>query len=486
MKNKINTKINFIYNLSYQILAMILPLITAPYVSRVLGADGVGKYSYTASVALYFIYFGMLGVANYGNRSIAKVRENYEKRCKVFSSIYYMQLMTAGFSTALYIIYIVCFQSELKQLFVIQTVYVLYGIFDISWLFFGLEEFKMTALRQMIIRIVSVILIFGFVKEPNDLWIYTFIMCASNLMNALILWLFLPQKVRFCKVSLRVVFSHIRPSLILFIPLLAMSVFGMMDKIMIGKLVSYEAAGYYENADKIVLMSSSVFASFNTVLMPKISNLICKNDTKRAMHYFNLSIELVMCVAIAMCFGMIAVSDDFIPIFFGSEYLPSINLMKGLAIGIPFIGWSQIYSVLYLIPASKDTIYLKSTVLGAVINFGLNIVCIYIMGTMGAVVATVVSQIFIAVFQTYQVRKEINAFGFMKKIIGYMVIGIGMLLVIKLISINKEATIGILLIEIIVGGGIYCIGSVIIMLKTKNEMLLSVFYNLKKKMRGAI
>lgn len=481
MKNKINTKVNFIYNLLYQILAMILPLITAPYVSRVLGADGVGKYSYTSSVALYFIYFGMLGVANYGNRSVAKVRENYEERCKVFSSIYYMQLITAGLSTAIYIVYIICSRSELKPLFVIQTVYVLYGIFDISWLFFGVEEFKMTAIRQMVIRIVSLILIFTFVKESDDLWIYTFIMCASNLMNALILWFFLPQKVRFCKVPLRVVFSHIGTSVILFIPLLAMSVFGMMDKIMIGKMVSYEAAGYYENADKIVLMSSSVFASFNAVLMPKISNLLCKNEKKRAMHYFNISIEMVMCLAIAMCFGMIAVSDDFIPIFFGPEYAPSINLMKGLAIGIPFIGWAQIYSVLYLIPASKDTIYLKSTVLGAVINFILNIVCICIMGTIGAVVATVVSQMFIAVFQTYQVRKEINVFCFMKKIIGYIVIGIEMLLAIKIITMNRESTIGILLMEIIVGGVIYCIGSIIIMLKTKSEILILVIHNLKIK-----
>ncbi len=482
MKNKINTKVNFIYNLLYQILAMILPLITAPYVSRVLGADGVGKYSYTSSVALYFIYFGMLGVANYGNRSVAKVRENYEERCKVFSSVYYMQLITAGLSTAIYIVYIICSHSELKPLFVIQTVYVLYGIFDISWLFFGVEEFRMTALRQMVIRIVSLILIFTFVKESDDLWIYTFIMCASNLMNALILWFFLPQKVRFCKVPLRVVFSHIGTSVILFIPLLAMSVFGMMDKIMIGKMVSYEAAGYYENADKIVLMSSSVFASFNAVLMPKISNLLCKNEKKRAMHYFNISIEMVMCLAIAMCFGMIAVSDDFIPIFFGPEYAPSINLMKGLAIGIPFIGWAQIYSVLYLIPASKDTIYLKSTVLGAVINFILNIICISIVGTMGAVMGTVISQVFIAVFQTYQVRREINVYLFVKKVLGYIVVGGVMFFVIRCISITHQTTFLTLLIEIIVGGSIYAIGSIFVMIKTKNELLISILQNIRRKL----
>ncbi|MFR4588838.1 MAG: flippase [Eisenbergiella sp.] len=482
MKNKINTKINFIYNLAYQILAMILPLITAPYVSRVLGADGVGKYSYTASIALYFIYFGMLGISNYGNRSIARVRENYEERSKVFSSIYYMQLITTGLATMAYIIYIIWFAPDLKRLLIIQIVYVLYGIFDISWLFFGLEEFKMTAQRQMIIRIVSLVLVFTFVKEEKDLPIYTLIMCTSNLANALILWLFLPKKVRVCKVPFSTIFSHIKPCLVLFVPIIAMSVFGMMDKIMIGKLVSYEAAGYYENADKIVLMSSSIFASFNAVLMPKISNLLGKNDKERAMHYFGLSIELVMCLALAMCFGMMAVAEDFIPIFFGGEYKASINLMKGLAIGIPFVGWAQIYRVLYLIPASKDIIYLKSTVLGAIINFLLNIICISIVGTMGAVMGTVISQVFIAVFQTYQVRREINVYFFVKKILGYIVVGGVMFFVIRCISITHQTTFLTLLIEIIVGGSIYAIGSIFVMIKTKNELLISILQNIRRKL----
>ena len=156
--------------------------------------------------------------------------------------------------------------------------------------------------------------------------------------------------------------------------------------------------------------------------------------------------------------------------------------MKGLAIGIPFIGWAQIYSVLYLIPASKDTIYLKSTVLGAVINFILNIICISIVGTMGAVMGTVISQVFIAVFQTYQVRREINVYLFVKKVLGYIVVGGVMFFVIRCISITHQTTFLTLLIEIIVGGSIYAIGSIFVMIKTKNELLISILQNIRRKL----
>lgn len=466
-----NTKVNLIYNIAYQILAMILPLITAPYVSRVLGAEGVGKYSYSASVAMYFVYFGMLGVLNYGNRSIAKVRDNYEDCCRTFSSIYYLQIMTASLAILCYIVYVIFFSGDIRVLSWIQLIYVFSSLLDVSWLFFGLEEFKLTAQRQMVLRIITLILVFAVVRSNGDLNKYAAIISGSNCLNSLILWLFLPGRVKFCKVTIKDILVHFKPCVVLFVPLIAMSVFGVMDKIMIGKLVSYNAAGWYENADKIVLMSSSIFASFNAVLMPKISNLLAKDDKSGAMRYFELSMKLVSFLAIAISFGMIAVAQEFVPVFYGDGYEPTITLMKGLAIGIPFLGWAQIYRVLYLVPAGKDIIYLKSTVYGAIINFILNLTMISMIGAVGAVWATVISQIAIVFFQAVQVKDEINFLQYSKNIVLYYFGGIVMLIVVRVSARYLPTNLMGLVIEVLIGVVVFLLESFIVLFITKRGLL---------------
>lgn len=478
-----NTKVNLIYNIAYQILAMILPLITAPYVSRVLGAEGVGKYSYSASVAMYFVYFGMLGVLNYGNRSIAKIRDNYENRCKTFSSIYYLQIMTASVAILCYIVYVIVFSGDIRTLSWIQLIYVFSAMLDISWLFFGLEEFKLTAQRQMLLRIITLILIFAVVKDSGDLNKYAAIICGSNCLNSVILWFFLPSRIKFCKVTIKDILVHFKPCVVLFVPLIAMSVFGVMDKIMIGKLVSYNAAGWYENADKIVLMSSSIFASFNAVLMPKISNLLAKDDKTSAMRYFGISMELVSFLAIAISFGMIAVAQEFVPVFYGDGYEPTIALMKGLAIGVPFLGWAQIYRVLYLVPAGKDEIYLKSTVYGAIINFILNLTLISITGAVGVVWATVISQIAIVVFQAVQVKDEINFLQYSKSIALYYCVGIVMLIIVRKSANYLPTNLTGLLVEVLIGGVVYILGSFVVLFIMKRELLYDLTSKIIKKKR---
>ncbi len=478
-----NTKVNLIYNIAYQILAMILPLITAPYVSRVLGAEGVGKYSYSASVAMYFVYFGMLGVLNYGNRSIAKIRDNYENRCKTFSSIYYLQIMTASVAILCYIVYVIVFSGDIRTLSWIQLIYVFSAMLDISWLFFSLEEFKLTAQRQMLLRIITLILIFAVVKDSGDLNKYAAIICGSNCLNSVILWFFLPSRIKFCKVTIKDILVHFKPCVVLFVPLIAMSVFGVMDKIMIGKLVSYNAAGWYENADKIVLMSSSIFASFNAVLMPKISNLLAKDDKTSAMRYFGISMELVSFLAIAISFGMIAVAQEFVPVFYGDGYEPTIALMKGLAIGVPFLGWAQIYRVLYLVPAGKDEIYLKSTVYGAIINFILNLTLISITGAVGAVWATVISQIAIVVFQAVQVKDEINFLQYSKSIALYYCVGIVMLIIVRKSANYLPTNLTGLLVEVLIGGVVYILGSFVVLFIMKRELLYDLTSKIIKKKR---
>ena len=157
-----SVKKNFIYNTIYQILLVILPLITAPYISRTLGANAVGVYSYTNSVAYYFILIAMLGISNYGNRTIASVRDNKEKLNEKFSSIYTLQFILFIIAIISYVVYSLFIASENNMIFLLQTFYVVSGLLDISWLFFGLEQFKLTVFRNVVIKILTVISMFIF------------------------------------------------------------------------------------------------------------------------------------------------------------------------------------------------------------------------------------------------------------------------------------------------------------------------------------
>ena len=198
-----SVKKNFIYNVVYQILLVILPLITAPYIARTLGATAVGIYSYTNSIAYYFILFAMLGISNYGNISIASVRDNKEKLNKTFSTIYQLQFILFILAIVIYCIYSIFFVSENNLIFILQIFYVASGLLDISWLFFGLEQFKLTVFRNVVIKVITLVAMFLFVKNPDDLWIYTLIMSVGTFISQAYLWLYVRKFVKFTRVSFK-------------------------------------------------------------------------------------------------------------------------------------------------------------------------------------------------------------------------------------------------------------------------------------------
>ena len=213
-----STKANIIYNMAYQILIMLLPFITAPYISRVFGTDGIGKYTYTYSIANYFVLFSMMGLTNYGNRSIARTRDDKCLLNKTFSEIYTMQL---GFSAIALIIYwcmIPFFDEGYRALLMIQSLYIVSAIFDISWFYYGIEKFKMMVMRNGIIKIITTISTFIFVRNLEDIWKYAFIICLGFVGSNLYLFILVHRYAKFEIPNVKNVLRHVKPNLILFIP----------------------------------------------------------------------------------------------------------------------------------------------------------------------------------------------------------------------------------------------------------------------------
>ena len=297
-----NVKKNFIYNIMYQILVMILPLITAPYIARVLGTEGVGIYSYTYSVAYYFVLFAMLGLNNYGNRQVAKVRDDKDKLSKTFISIYCMQLITSAIMILCYIIYLMFFIKENLNIAIIQIIYLISTAFDINWFFFGLEKFKLTVTRNTIIKILTVICVFIFVKTRDDLYKYTLIMSIGTLISQLMIWPFVKKSVKFVKISIKDIFKHIKPCLILFIPVIAVSLYKIMDKVMIGNMSTMEQVGLYENSEKIVNILTALITALGTVMLPKISNLLANGEKEKSKQYIEKSMEFTIISSVTTIF----------------------------------------------------------------------------------------------------------------------------------------------------------------------------------------
>ena len=212
---------NFLYNVIYQLFIYIFPLITVPYTSRILGASNIGIYSYTYSIISFFMLVAMLGINNYGNRAISRVRDDKDKTSYTFCSIYYLQLMLAIIVLIVYLIYVIFFCNEYKLIFLLQTFNLFSTLFDINWFYFGLEKFKLTITRNIIIKVISTILIFIFVKSKSDLWIYTLIMSISILISQLYLVGILHKYITLRKIPVKECLKNLKGCAILFIPVLA-------------------------------------------------------------------------------------------------------------------------------------------------------------------------------------------------------------------------------------------------------------------------
>lgn len=465
-------KKNYLYNLIYQILIIILPFITSPYISRVIGAEGLGIYSYTYSVAYYFGLIILLGLNNYGNRSIAQVRDNKEQRDKVFSELYTMQSIMSFIVIIIYIGYVFIGNIANKDIAMIQVLYLLSVALDINWLFFGLEKFKITVTRNVVIKILSVCSIFIFVRTTNDLWKYTLIMTLGTLISQILLWLFIRKfNIKFKFPKLKELVKHIKPNLVLFIPAIAVSIYTVMDKIMLGNLSDMTQVGFYENAEKIKNIPMGAINALGTVMLPQMSNLVAKGEKEKSKEYMNNSMKFAMFMAVALTFGISGIANQFAPIFFGEEFKECGTLISYLEISVIFIAWANVIRTQYLIPNCQEKIYIRATIIGAILNFIINYTLIPKIGALGAVIGTIFAEGSVAVYETIKIRKHIEIRQYIKDTLVYVIAGVIMFFAVRVIGEFAGEKISTLVTQIITGGIIY-LGICFICLYLKKDKLI--------------
>lgn len=464
-------KKNLVYQSVYQLLMVISPLITSPYIARTLGNEMYGVYSYYYSIAYYFGIFSILGLANYGNRTIAKVRSSgKEKLSKVFLQMMLMQVGMLILVSIAYFVSIPLWGGEYKLNAIIEWMYILSVGLDISWFYFGIEEFKTTTQRSFIVKIGIIACILLFVKNPGDLNKYTIIMAGGMLISSLILWIQLPKYIVFTTICVKDILQHIKPNLALFVPVVSLALFHYIDKIMLGAMSTWKELGYYTNSDKIVNIPMGLINGLGVVMLPRISALSVSNESNKIEKYVNTSIVLSLWAGIALCFGIKAVDTDFIPFFFGEGYMRCAELLEWLSVVIIIKSISNVLRTQYLIPMEKDKEFNISVIVAAIVNVIFNYILIPMYGAMGAVVGTLVAESIVLILYFYFTKKIIDFRKVLFPGILFLVAGIVMDVVVETLKniMSVESLFVRLVIEVCIGGIIYCAITVLGMILSKD------------------
>ena len=422
MARKKSIKKNYIYNLLYQVIVIIIPIITIPYISRILGAEKIGIYSYTLSVSAYFVLLGSLGISLYGKREIAYVQNDKKKYSKLFWELLILKSFSVILSIVLFYFLFIYRINHFNMYYKILILELVANAIDISWFFQGLEEFKKIFIRNLIVKILSLVCIFLFVKSANDLNIYFIIYVLSLLACNFSLWFYLPKyilKPSFKKLDY---LKHIKGTIILFIPQVAIQVYTVLDRTMIGYLIDDKSeVGFYTQGEKIIKLLLTIITAMGTVMLPRIASKFSEGDKKSIRIYIYKSFNLVYLLSFPMIFGLIAIADSFVPLFFGKGYDSVILIMQIISPVILFIGMSNVIGVQYLLPTKHQKEYTISVVFGAIINFVANWYLIPAYGALGAAVGTIFAESIVTITQLYCVREDLDIVAIFKSSVQYLI-----------------------------------------------------------------
>lgn len=468
---------NYLYNLGYQVLIILLPLVTTPYVSRVLGAKGIGTYGYTNSITQYFILFGCIGLNLYGQREIAYYQNDIQKRSKVFFELLLLRIITVSISIILYY-FTFCQNPTYGYIFSIQIIDVVASMFDISWLYQGMEDFKKIVLRNTLVKICGLIIIFMFVKSPADLPIYVLSYSATLLLGNLSMWMYLPKFVK--KVSLKYlnIQKHLRPTIVLFLPQIATSIYTMLDKTMIGALTNNTAeVGYYEQSQKIIRMAMTIATSLGTVMLPRVANLFKEGKLDEVKESMYTSFQFISFLTFPLCFGLIGISKGFVPWFFGEGYGKVVYNLMIISPIIIIIGYSNVIGTQFLLPTGRQKEYTLSVCTGTVVNLCCNFLLIPMLLSYGAAIATVIAELSVTLVQVIATRSTFSYRYIFKLVYKYIIAAVLMLVV--LLFLSNIMPVGILYTVIQMTAG--CFVYFIVLIVLKDSSIYTVINKIKRR-----
>lgn len=479
--------LNYLYNILFQMVRVVLPLVTVPYLYSHVGAETLGISDFASNIAQWFVLFGILGVNIYGNREIAKVRDDRDKISTTFFEIFFMQLTNMFIAFILYFLYVYLTVKENTGIFYLTGVVMIASMLDVTWLFYGVEDFKKASIRNIVVKVLGVSLILLTVKTPDDLWLYVVINCVSELIGQLIMFAQLKQYVSFKRISIKSAYkNHFFPTLSLFVPTIAISIYTILDQTMLGYLHSPLHLNYYKTSMSFIKMFLYFITSIGSVVLPRVANVFHNdnNGSGKVEKLINETMQIALFLAIPMTFGMAGIARIFI-----SWYLPSAPIIADLIIlGCPIvilISISNVTGTQYMVPTGMTKEYSTSVISGALINMVINLILIPKYGAYGAIVGSLVAEASVTIVQMLFIKKRLSINFFNASQLKYLISAFIMSLVVTLLGnllldvlIISERKIGLLInmIQIISGAFTYFACLVIL----KDQLIMKIIQKLKR------
>lgn len=424
-------KINFVFNLINTVTSLLFPLITFPYISRILLPEGIGIVNFYQSIIQYIVLFSSLGIPMYAIRETAKYRDD-SRKCSITT----LEILSLHFILTIIgylIVFVLCSTvAEVKDnvtLFLILSAQLFFTVIGCEWFYQGVEDFKYITVRSIVMRTLSMVFLFIFVKSKEDILLYG-VYCvvgiyAGNIFN----FLRLRKYLDFSVIRELKPFNHLKPALKIFVLNLITSLYVNLNSVMLGFLKGPESVGFFTAATKITQLLLGLTSALGTVMLPRLSNLIANNNFEEFNRLANIATKFMFAVTLPLSVAVILLADDLILLLSGDAYYDAILTLKILSMIIFAIGLSGVFGIQILYPLGKESIVIKSTAAGAAINLVLNFILIPDFSQNGAAVATLLAEIGVTAVMVYLARGYIPVNwrdkGFMNYIAGTILMGIG-------------------------------------------------------------
>lgn len=458
--------------MAYQSLVLLYPLLTTPIISRALGSEVLGIYSYTQGIAFYFSLIALLGIATYGAREIAYRRDSKQGMRDFFWELYTIQVLCSVGTMALYLIY--CFTLGGRYLLaaICQGSAIVVSLVDISWFFTGIEEFRTMVIRNTLIKLLSLAAVYAFIRDTSSLYAFILIVNGTNVVGQLCIW---PQAIKYLGKPHFAV-NHIRehmPYVIkLFIPIMAMNIYVLIDKLVLGNMGSMVAMGYYENSDKLIKMPIGLASAISAVIAPRAAYNVSHGDDEENNEMLLRTVRNVWMLFIPMAFGLAAIAPQLVPWYFGDQFMECIGYIRTMCPIVFFVITSNILRLQFFVPKEMDQEYIKCVAFASVINICINLSTVKALSGYGIILGTLVGEIFGLIYLYAKSNRSLQYKKLAVPFLEYVLSSIVMYIAIVALTSHMGSSFKINVLQMVVGVAVYgaCIGVIWIVTKTASRI----------------
>lgn len=472
---------NSFFNVLYRVINMLFPLVTAMYVSHILLAKGIGKVSAAQNVVQYFVLLAPLGLTNYGTREIAKIRNNKELTNRLFTELFIINFCSTLICSVAYYSMIILndfFYTE-RSLYLISGLPILFNFINVEWFYEGNEEYVYIALRNIFVKIVSVITIILFVRSANDYLIYALIYTLGIAGNYIFNIVNLIKRGIHFDISNLSFLRHLAPIFILLCSNVAVELYTLLDTTMLNIMCSNEIVGYYTNSIKIVKMIVSLIAAIGGVLLPRLSYYRSQRQYAECDRLISSITKVMLFFTIPCGIGIFLVADKLVLLMFGASFLPAVMTVKIGSLIIYVLGFSNLFGTQVLLTYNQEKKLLICTCVGAFSNIIMNSFMIPRYQQNGAIIASVISESIVTcmtiLFAKNYVKINVTV-NYWLKVIGA---GVGMGAIVLFITKIVNNSILCVVLSVVIGSCVYFILNLIF----RNELILKVSTIMKKRMQ---